>query len=442
METRHLLKREPATDLGKAIFARGLKYLTKCLRHQEVTKISGEEAIEKYSGPKRKVYELALQQYKAFGLSAKDRLLKSFVKTAKTETPESDDPRIIQARSPKFNVAISQYHQPVEHVIYNILSLRKYTGRPVSRMSAKGHNLWERAREINRRFSQFGEECVVAMLDCSRFDGHVRKYQQMGAHSLYGKLLYSAKYRELLSSTLKSVGVTSGGYKYKLGGRRASGDCDTACGNTVIMLAMLTGALFQLGVDDFDIYGDGDDVLVFTTRKYRKIITEKLPLLFHEMGHKLRYVDWAETLPEIVFCRSRVVQLDRGFKMCRDPNLVLNTAFTSHKYFGDKFGAEMLKAYAYGYNAVHAGEPILGPLMRAMMDKVGARPDLVAYDKDLHWTVKNAGELRGYAISNSARYSYERAWGVSVEEQLHTEAVLLERLRLTNFTFPITHVSV
>lgn len=414
----------------------GFNAIKSCLRGQTTQAVSHQTIVEKYSGPKRKAYEKALQELNKVGLLKKDYLLKSFVKVGKTTSPEQDDPRIIQARSMKFNLEIARYHHQVEEKIYHLVSKRKYGGSTPSRMSAKGHNLYERAAEIKKRWNRFGEDVACAMLDCSRFDGHVRLPHQQGAHGVYRSLNPSRKYQRLLARTLKSRGSTSGGIRYYLGDRRASGDVDTACGNTVIMLAMLLGGLSKLGVRDFDIYGDGDDVLIFTKRKWMEQVN-KLPAMFHEMGHKLRYVNWATQLGDIVFCRSRVVETINGAKLCRDPMLVLETALSSHKYFGTKFGQEMLKAYASGYESVHRGEPILGPFFSALARKVGLRPDLVAYDKDLSWTVKVGGRGKLTEVTDDVRQSYYLAWGIHPAEQLSLEARLSDKLAGYQFEFPV-----
>jgi hypothetical protein len=443
LRTRHLIEQPSMTDLGKSIFLRGVRYLRKCTRGATASKVSLEDVYMRYSGPKRKVYEAAAKQYSKWGITKKDVLLKSFVKVAKTETPDEDDPRIIQARSPVFNIAIAQYHHAVEKIVYGLLSLKKYTGSTVSRMSAKGHNLYERAAEIRSRFLRFGDDACVAMLDCSRFDGHVKGWHQKLAHDLYEYLLPSRKYRQLLNRTLKSKGVTASGLKYFLGGRRASGDVDTACGNTVIVLSMLVGVMFYLGIQHFDVYGDGDDVLLFTSRKYRNKITSEIPKLFNEMGHKVKYVTWATELHDILFCRSRPVFVNGRWKMCRDPNLVCATALTSHKYFGSNEGTEMLRAYAYGYAAVHNGEPILSPFFNALLYKYGGRNDLIPLDKDLHWTFRNAGFSGVHeGIAEETRWSYFRAWGISPEEQQHQEQLLRARVAECEVKFPIQNWAV
>lgn len=440
LETRHLVQQLQWTKRGARIYLEGIKYLDLCLRRKEVSPITYEAVVQKYAGPKKKVYAQAALDVQKWGVLPKDALLKAFVKVQKTETPDLDDPRIIQARSPKYNIAIARYHKPVEQQIYNLLSIRKYTGCAVSRMSAKGHNLWQRAAEIVSRYTRLGPEVVVAAIDASRFDGHVDEKHQRPVHRLYRKLCSSKEYRVLLARTLNSKGVTASGHKYTLGGRRASGDVDTSSGNTAIMLAMLNGVLQHIGVKVYDIYSDGDDALIFTLKRYQTLIDSLLPTLFAEMGHVIRYVNWAYNLEDIVFCRSKVVKLSAGYKMCRDPELVLATAFTSHKYFGSAYGRQMLAAYAYGYAAVHEGEPLLGPVMLAMKEVVGERPDLVSHDKDLHWMVMNAGDRRDATINTEVRFAYERAWGIPVEEQLSREREYSDDIRVLDLRFPITNV--
>lgn len=416
---RHLLPEEKLTDEGRQAFKRGLKYLHWCSRGQLAGRMTIDEVVDSYVGPKRLAYAAAAVRLKRDGLLRKHFVLKSFVKVQKTTDPVGTDPRIIQARSMEFNLEIAQYLKPVEHIIYGLMSIPRLTGEPhPTVMSAKGHNLWRRAEEIAMRMGIFGEDTVCLMLDGSRFDGHVNKMQQDGVHGLYSKLSKSRKFMRLLKRTLSSKGVTSGGYIYDLGARRASGDCDTACGNTTIMNSCLTGILLQLNVSKFSLYADGDDALIFTVKSEVAKVRDNLPRMINGIGHVVRYVFVANTIDEVVFCRSKVVKLAAGYKMCRDYELVLDTALTSHKHFGGPEAARMLRAYAQGYAAVHSGEPVLGPIFSALAAHMGSGP--VGYDKDLEWKKYNS-PAKLSTVGTAERVSYEQAWGLTPVEQIHLE---------------------
>lgn len=434
LEKRHLIDQPVITSEGLLRLNRGYSVLRRMMRKQfpnQVEKWTYDEVIATYSGAKRRTYQRAKEELLTIGRLQRDAMVTAFVKASKYVGDMI--PRIIQARTPKYNLLVAQYHKPMEHRLYKLLGSKRVTGVKVSKWCAKNDNAYQRAATIRKKMKQF--ECpLVVQLDASKFDGHVQEVHQKHNHTLYYEQTKSREHIRLLARTLSTRGVTASGHKYVLGARRASGDMDTACGNTAIMLGC-TVAYAAENYTKFDIYDDGDDCLLFVESREWTVESEvKLKEQYLTMGFRMS-CRVSREYHDVVFCRSRPVRLSSGWKMVRDPLLVLNTALVSHKYFLSN--DQMVKQYAAGYEAMTAGEPITGPFFRALADRVG-RDDAYT-DLELEYKVRMSG-TGVHSISHENRASYAEAYDLTVEEQQNLETLLLSRLVGWDLSTPITKV--
>jgi len=257
--------------------------------------------VNSYTGGKKKVYERALQELEDYGLDHRDTQISAFVKIDKMLFEGKSKPRIIQARSPKFNLEIGQYIKPIEKLVY------RYKHRKFGRVCAKTLNAYQRA-EILREKWEKKRNPVAVMLDFSSFDAHVHEFLLRLQHKAYSIANPSKEFKALLKLMINNHGVTRGGIKYTCIGRRMSGDSDTASGNCFIVIALMN-------MMNEDYISDGDDVVFvveqddldkFFTRLNNILGGLKMPVTIsvaHEFG-------------QIRFCQSGPVKLSSGWKMC------------------------------------------------------------------------------------------------------------------------------
>jgi hypothetical protein len=158
------------------------------LKHTRVVKpLTIDQFLNAYTGRKRRVYEKARDSLAIKPLEFKDSFVSSFVKAEKLKLTsdgmwyeERDpDPRIIQPRSPRYNLSLGVYTKACEHVIYGAID-EMWEGPTVM----KGLNADERGKAIYETWRKY--KCPVAvMLDAHRFDQHVSQAALRYEHSIY-----------------------------------------------------------------------------------------------------------------------------------------------------------------------------------------------------------------------------------------------------------------
>lgn len=96
--------------------------------------------VNHYSGKRRTRYEQAAKDLKARPLTLpRDAEISAFVKSEKFNPggKVNPDPRMIQARNARYNIAVGVYLKPIEHELYRMKSER--TGLPfLRRACARG----------------------------------------------------------------------------------------------------------------------------------------------------------------------------------------------------------------------------------------------------------------------------------------------------------------
>lgn len=79
--------------------------------------------VNTYTGRKKRKYQLAAEDLATNPIRRSDSYVSAFIKSEKIF--ELKDPRLIQARSVRYNYELGNYLKPIEHELYNI----KGTGR-------------------------------------------------------------------------------------------------------------------------------------------------------------------------------------------------------------------------------------------------------------------------------------------------------------------------
>lgn len=173
----------PPRPKSRSHFNRQLKDFASLLKPllPRAAKMELQEFPGKYVGRKRTVYEQAVATILTGGFSKRSAEITAFVKAEKVNTTAKADPapRVIQPRSPVFNVMVGCYIVPIEKRIYHAID-KLYGAQTV----AKGLNAEERGRLIETKWRKHLHPVAVG-LDASRFDQHVSITALEWEHQVY-----------------------------------------------------------------------------------------------------------------------------------------------------------------------------------------------------------------------------------------------------------------
>lgn len=385
------------------------------------------ETAMSYSGALRKRYLVAYESLVQDGPSGfQDWTLRAFLKTEKNRSGASPiKPRLIFPRSPRYNLELASRLKPFEHWLWGRLTGRLF-GLGNSRLVAKGLNQRQRANLIRRKFSEIGD-AVCFEIDGKAFEAHVGPAFIAQEHRVYASAFPGdGRLRELLSKQLELKGTLSCGAKFSRPGCRASGDFNTGMGNSLIFLVECVAALRQLGVR-FDLLVDGDNALVFLQRGTEGAVLRDLPVLIQQSsGHEITLERPAYRVEDVRFGGGAPVYLgDRlGWTMVREYNRVLSGVFTSHVYMREpKFARKWMVGAAMCELSLARGVPILQQFCLEALKSLGKARVSENHHRDaLVMGAWFATEDNAVPVTVDARISFERAFGISPDEQLAIEA--------------------
>lgn len=388
----------------------------------------------RYGGAKRTRYLNATDDVMAFAVVKGDSTIKMFVKTERLQPDQAKpnpDPRAIQFRNAKYCVELGRFLKPIEEHLYALSGVG--AGVPPTRAIAKGLNQVERAELLVEKISHF-DDPVVLSLDASRFDQHVDQSALRIEHSVYLACCWDEWFAKLLSWQLNNVCFTSRGMKYKVKGKRMSGDMNTALGNCLLMIIMMMA--FLAWCKKWDVLDDGDDALLIVERRDLARVVGGAKKGFLEFGHELKVENVATVLERIVFCQSQMIEFSPGrYKFVRNPWKVMSCALTGVKYFG-QVGARAKLLYSIGLCELilALGVPVLQEFGLAILRNCGVERGLeLPPDGSLMSRVRREMRTLGMrtlervdpqVVLPCARASFEVAFGMSPERQIEVEAKL------------------
>jgi len=409
---------------------------------------SRDQVVSHYTGRLRARYATAATSLELDPINSMDARVSAFVKPEKWDikTFNTKPPRAIQGRQPRYGLELAKYLKPIEKKLYRLNS-RRFP----SEMIAKGMNQANRARCIMEKFSQI-VDCVVVPIDASKFDAHVSYDQLKVEHSIYKYCCRSKELAKLLQWQLNNVGRTSSGIKYRVRGRRMSGDMNTALGNCLLMVAMSIAMFRQLEITEFDIYDDGDDCLLFVSRKDLPNLLANMGQQYLLMGHEVVAEKPCFVLSDIEFCQTKLVMTTPP-QMIRDYRKVLSVATSSQKHFRNDGGFRVLKSTMQCEAVLNAGVPILQAYAHSWLRKLNnTKAAKLAHNESSYVRVMREvdtgivltplgveiNDPKIKPITHEARASFELAFGLEIEQQIVLEAMLAARVNSYDLrcTFP------
>nr|QNM37815.1 hypothetical protein [Thrips tabaci associated tombus-like virus 1] len=344
------------------------------------------------------------------GLQPNHKIVNMFVKPDRLseEGVAEKAPRAIQFRHPCFNLVFSKYTKPMEHEFYPKLTYGNLSG---TRAVAKGLNNYERAELVLDKASYFDDPAYL-LIDHSKFDSTINVDHLKSTHRKYNSCFHSAQLRKLLEAQLKCTGYTKSGIKYATRGTRMSGDADTGLGNTIVNLDCLWGFLYESGINKYDMLLDGDDSIVIVERAD---LVKLRPDMFGKLGFDTK-LDIVTDIADVEFCQCKIIFAERPV-FSRDPMRVLSHV-QSMRTRPCKW--EQVQEWMAGVGACevacNAGVPVL-----QVFGEFFKTPKAVKVDEDFkhRWDLHRG--IQPTVISNEARVSFARAWGIDIHTQLLME---------------------
>jgi hypothetical protein len=393
------------------------------------TPLTLEESLATFTKNRRKLYEEAYASLLHNPINDKDGVVQAFVKAEKFDPSEKNnpDPRMIQARSVRYNLELARYLRPIEHYIYGYVN----NGH---RSVAKCLNPEQRAELLLEKWATF-KNPVCFSIDCSRWDKHVDLNVLKVEHEIY-QACYPGdpKLAQLLKWQQKNRCYTKNGLKYKVVGGRMSGDMNTALGNCLLMVLMVQASMRALGIKQYQIMDDGDDCLVLVEAKDLPILQKHLTLLFLEFGQELKIENIARDFRDVVFCQARMTWNGQKWVFARNWRKVLSQTCCGTKHWNVPLMVPKLFGLIGDCEiACHAGIPILqefGEQLRRLSG--GKRAEIKHLDSSYQYRsgAWMAGldlrKLQARPITIEARLEFERVWGVEPWKQLAIEQHLRE----------------
>lgn len=404
------------------------------------------ETAQTYSGAMRRKYLLAAESLRFWPVEKADSRLDCFLKAEKvaplTKFPK---PRMIFPRSPRYNLEVASRLKPFEHWLWGRLTGRVLWGGSNTRVVAKGLSPQKRANLILRKFHAL-EDCVCFEVDGKAFEAHVTSGQLEAEHGVYRSAFPGDKgLARLLREQLVLSGRLPCGAKFSRVGGRASGDFNTGMGNTLIMLAVVVGCLGAFGCP-FDTLVDGDNALIFLRGSDADaVLADFAALVLAQSGHEFTLERPVRIVEEIRFGRSAPVFLGPalGWTMVRDWRSVFSGALCSHRWLREpRFAREWLTGVARCELSLAVGVPLLQAWALKILGTTGFSGRVRCHPFREYFMVGAwmADEGVSADVSPEARFSFERAFGLSPDDQLRIEGGL-EGLNLGEFV-PLESYSV
>lgn len=397
-------------------------------RLHQVEPESYDRVVDYYTGSKKLAYSRAVEQIWATGLTKKQSELKMFVKFEKVKYKSekvNPDPRAIQYRDRRYGITLARYLKPCEHAIYNLHGNGRYL--PPTRVIGKGLNMSERAQLLVHKWRAM--RCPRGIgIDVSRFDRHVDRAVLQEEHKVYLSMNPSQEFAKLLSWQLDSTGKSSHGIKYKIKGKRASGDMNTAVGNCLISVAAVVAALRGM---TYDILDDGDDCLVLVEEEHYDDVMATIQEKFRSYGLPLKLESTFDDLSEVDWCQCRLIEVEHDkWLFVRHVDKALSCSIAGSKFMHEHARPRLLATIGACELSLNLGVPVLQAYAMAVARAGGAAAGLrMDVDNPYFYRVdrvfRNTDDIyhvKPKPITDVARISFSKAFNIPVREQLELES--------------------
>ena len=397
-----------------------------------VVPLTDREFVEQSPSNKRRLYADAAEEKRMRGWSKRDARIKAFVKFEKLNFTKKSDPapRVIQPRTPVYNIALGRYTRRVEEELYKALA-QDWGDDPEEKVVMKGLDFEEVAHQLRSKWNRFYHPVAVG-LDASRFDQHVSRDALEWEHTIYNSIFNCPELAALLKLQLNNEGYAFlDGHKltYSTSGTRASGDMNTSLGNCLIMCSLAKAYVDELGIRA-DFVNNGDDCVLFLEKRdlYR---LSGLSEWFLKYGFEMEVEAPVCEFEQIVFCQMQPVLVDAAtdrWVMVRQPEAAFGKDATCLAAATERMYRQWSYQVGVGGLALYGDMPIYKELYKAykregINSAVGS--SLLLSDSGFMRMAKQV--VRGSelsVISDDTRVSFFKAFGILPSIQVEMEREL------------------
>lgn len=399
-------------------------YFSRVVRKfgQRPTPVSPEQFVEMYTGRKKAIMSSALERLTRMGLSRRDAYINVFVKLEKVKRAKA--PRCIQPRRPEYNICVGRFLKHIEHRLYRSIQHTFGSSTPVV---AKGLNADEVGVVMATKWQEFDDPVAIG-LDAQAFDLHVTPGMLQWEHMVYLELYRGSSevsyLKKLLSWQVDNYGYGfcyDGKLKYKMRGRRCSGDMNTAMGNCLIMCGVVY-SYCQKRFSHYQLINNGDDCVVFVERrelpKFEGFGRHALGL-----GFKIVLEPTVDVLERVEFCQANPILVNGAYRMVRTPGKAREKDSISILHHQNLESIrKWLSAVGDCGLALCSGVPVMQELYMAYI-RNGVRgkvANAVGMDTGASFLARGMDSIYS-PVTSESRVSFYLAFNVTPDEQIAIE---------------------
>lgn len=379
------------------------------------------EVVACYTGAKRRIYEKAYESLCAEPLNRGDSTLRPFTKFEKQALDKAC--RIINPRSPRYNVMLGKYLKKTEKLYYK--AINKVWGARTAHTVIKGLNVVEAASVVKDKWDRYSDPVAIG-LDAVKFDMHVGVPALEYEHSIYNATFRCTRLRRLLYQQLYNRGKAycpDGEVSFRMPGTRSSGDLNTSLGNCLLMCALIWAYARELGID-CELCNNGDDCVVIMERADAARFRDGVPRWFGRRGFRMTVEETVDVFEKIDFCQSspmfdgRLWRMVRNVRTClkKDPMCLLPIA-------NEKALRKWLWAVGTCGLALVPGVPVLREFYR-VFERHGVRTSkrhIVHIFRGTNMVERLEGVRGDWDPTPESRASFWRMTGITPDYQLALE---------------------
>lgn len=388
----------------------------------QATVLTLREVVKCYTGPKRRIYENAERSLMRVSVNKSDSRAAPFTKFEKQDLSKA--PRMICPRSPRYNLCLGKYLKKLEKPIFE--AINEVWGGRTTHTVIKGLNVFQSAAVLKSKWDRFKRPVAVGA-DAKKFDMHVEVEALEYEHGTYNEIFESELLATLLKWQLINFGVAycpDGVVRFKVKGKRLSGDLNTSLGNSLLMCAMFYELTRMLGIDA-ELANNGDDCVLIMEEEDLELLLRCAKVYFERMGFRMTFEKPVRVFEEVEFCQSRPVEIAGGWAMVRNVRTCLQKdPICLVPLQNDKVYRKWLGAVGECGLATVPGCPVLQSFYRAF-----ERSGVKATKRFKHAIYRNTSMEERVAglsskwvdVSDESRASFYRATGITPDYQLALE---------------------
>lgn len=283
---------------------------------QVATVYSDVQTVALYTGPKRRLYENAMVSLGRVSVNKRDSSIRPFAKFEKQDLSKA--PRIINPRSPRYNLETARFLKKLEKQVYS--AINEAWGGHTAHTVIKGLNCFESASVIRDKWDRFDSPIAVG-LDATKWDAHVSIEALRYEHSVYNGTFGSRYLKRLLEWQTLNRGKAycpDGTVQFIMEGTRASGDINTSMGNCIIACAILYAYCQEIGIDA-ELCNNGDDCVIILEHSNLELFQSGVDKFYRKCGFVIEVEKPTDIFEQLEFCQTRPIFDGEQWRMMRNP---------------------------------------------------------------------------------------------------------------------------